>query len=40
MGDLNVRLVSNRTQLNAFTQDLLLDIQALERMLEEELDSA
>lgn len=35
MGDLNVKLVSNRTQLNQFTRHLLRDIHALERMLEE-----
>jgi CBS domain-containing protein/gamma-glutamylcysteine synthetase len=35
MGDLNVSLVSNRTQLNAFTRGLLRDVHALERMLEE-----
>lgn len=36
MGDLNVRLVSNRKELNAFTKHLLQDIHALERMVEEE----
>jgi CBS domain-containing protein len=35
MGDLNVKLVSTRTQLNQFTRHLLRDIHALERMLEE-----
>lgn len=36
MGDLNVRLVSNRKELNAFTKHLLQDIHALERMVEEQ----
>jgi len=36
MGDLNVQLVSNKTQLNEFTRYLLRDVEALERMLEEE----
>ncbi len=36
MGDLNVRLVTNRTELNEFTKHLLNDIHALERMLEED----
>ena len=35
MGDLNVRPVSNQKQLSNFTKNLLRDIQALERMLEE-----
>ncbi len=35
MGSLDVRLISNRTQLNKFTNCLLKDIHALERMLEE-----
>ncbi len=36
MGDLNVTLVSNQKQLNDFTKHLLLDVQALERMIEED----
>lgn len=36
MGDLNVRLATNRKELNQFTKHLLKDIHALERMLEEE----
>ena len=36
MGDLNVKLVSNRKELNAFTKHLLDDIHALERMVEEQ----
>lgn len=36
MGDLNVRLATNRKELNQFTKHLLNDIHALERMLEEE----
>lgn len=35
MGDLNVKLVSTRPQLNNFTRQLLKDIHALERMLED-----
>ncbi|MFY0686312.1 MAG: CBS domain-containing protein [Cyclobacteriaceae bacterium] len=35
MGDLNVKLVATRNQLNSFTHNLLKDIHALERMLEE-----
>lgn len=35
MGDLNVKLVSTRPQLNNFTRRLLRDIHAMERMLEE-----
>jgi len=35
MGDLNVRLIKTRNQLNEFTRSLLKDIHALERMLEE-----
>lgn len=35
MGDLNVRLISNRKDLNNFTKHLLKDIHALERMVEE-----
>ncbi|MFY0653220.1 MAG: CBS domain-containing protein [Cyclobacteriaceae bacterium] len=36
MGDLNVRLATNRKELNEFTRHLLKDVHALERMLEEE----
>ena len=36
MGDLNVRLATNRKELNQFTKHLLKDIHALERMLEED----
>ncbi|MFT4736477.1 MAG: CBS domain-containing protein/gamma-glutamylcysteine synthetase [Cyclobacteriaceae bacterium] len=35
MGDLNVKLVSTRSQLNTFTRNLLRDIHGMERMLEE-----
>jgi DNA topoisomerase VI subunit A len=35
MGDLNVKLVKTRHQLNTFTRGLLRDIHALERMLED-----
>ena len=35
MGDLNVRLVSTQKQLNDFTKCLLHDVQALERMLQD-----
>lgn len=35
MGDLNVRIVSNQKQLNNFTKYLLKDLQALEKMLED-----
>ena len=35
MGDLNVRLIKTRKQLNDFTRDLLRDIHAMERMLDE-----
>ena len=35
MGDLNVRLISTRKELNDFTKHLLKDIHALERMVEE-----
>ncbi len=35
MGDLNVRLISSRSELNIFTRNLLKDIHAMERMLEE-----
>jgi CBS domain-containing protein len=35
MGDLNVKLVSTRPQLNNFTRQLLKDIHALERMLDD-----
>ncbi len=35
MGDLNVKLISNRKDLNNFTKHLLKDIHALERMVEE-----
>ena len=36
MGDLNVKLVTNQKQLNDFTKRLLLDVQALERMIHED----
>ena len=36
MGDLNVKLVTNQKQLNDFTKRLLLDVQALERMINED----
>ncbi len=36
MGDLNVKLVTTQKQLNDFTKRLLLDVQALERMIEED----
>ena len=36
MGDLNVKLVTNQKQLNDFTKQLLLDVQALKRMIEED----
>ncbi len=35
MGDLNVRLISKRSDLNTFTRNLLKDVHALERMLED-----
>jgi len=35
MGDLNVRLATNKQDLNKFTKHLLRDMQALERMLHE-----
>ena len=35
MGDLNVRVAKNKTELNGFTRHLLRDIHAMERMLEE-----
>ena len=34
MGDLNVKIVSSKAQLNSFTKYLLKDVQALEKMLE------
>lgn len=36
MGDLNVRIVGNQRQLNNFTKYLLKDVQALEKMLEDD----
>lgn len=35
MGDLNVKLVNSKDQLNRFTKDLLRDVKALEKMLHE-----
>ena len=35
MGTLNVKLVSNRKDLNLVTRNLLKDLKALERMMEE-----
>lgn len=37
MGSLNVRLARSHEDLNAYTRRLLLDIQALQRMLEEDM---
>ena len=34
MGDLNVKIVSSKAQMNSFTKYLLKDVQALENMLE------